>query len=109
MSLKIGELAAAMTGAAKDSLAKDWPKVRDYARPEFKKLAQSVKDIVRLAVEGKVSAAEAKSLLRIHRNTALIVMLTVEGLGVLAAEKAINAALGAVADVINAAAPFRIV
>lgn len=108
MSLKVGDLASDMIAAAKGALAKEWPDVRAYAESEFRRLARTLNDVVRLAEDEKISATEAKSLLRIHRNTTLTVLLTVKGLGVLAAEKAINAALKAVAGAVNRAAPFRI-
>ncbi len=108
MSLKIGDILAPMVAAAKDSLAGDWPMVRDYAKPEFKQLAQSLVDLTKLADHRKITAAEAKSVLRIHRNTTLMVMLTVEGLGVVAGERAIDAALKAVRDDVNKALPFRL-
>ncbi len=109
MSLKIGDILAPMVGAAKDSLSSDWPMVRDYAKPELKQLAQSLVTRGKFAVNQKISAAEAKSLLRIHKNTTLMVMLTIEGLGVIAAENAINAALKAARDAVNAALPFKLV
>jgi hypothetical protein len=108
MSIKIGEVVATMTNAAKSSLKEDWPKVRDYAQPEFRRLARVLEDIVKKAAKGAISANEAKSLLRIHRNTVLTVMLAVEGMGIIAAEKAINAALKAVADIVNKALPFKL-
>jgi hypothetical protein len=97
-----------MVTAAKDSLSTDWSKVKDYAKPEFKRLAHTLVDIAKLAANQKVSAAEAKSLLRIHKNTTLMVMLTVEGLGIIAAENAINAALNVVRDTVNGALPFKL-
>lgn len=106
--MNIKKLITAMIGAASKSLKKDWSKAKNLAGPELKKLAQSLVDITALANAQKISGPEAKSLLRIHRNTTLIVLLTVEGLGIIAAEKAVNAALGAVKDTVNAAAPFKI-
>jgi Asp-tRNA(Asn)/Glu-tRNA(Gln) amidotransferase B subunit len=98
-----------MVAAAKDSLEKDWPKVKDYAQPELRRLAQSLIDITELVASDKVSGRQAQSLLRIHRNTSLTVLLTVEGIGIIAAEKAINAALKVVRDAVNAAAGLRII
>ena len=106
--LRVSELLESMMGAARESLSDDWPRARDYAKPELKKLAQSLIDITRLAASGKVNRQQAKALLRIHRNTTLTVMLTVEGLGVIAVENAINAALEAVRDTMNAITPFRL-
>jgi hypothetical protein len=99
----IADLVSSMTEAAKDSLGGDWPKARTYAKPEFARLAQSVVDIGELAATGEISAAEAKALLSIHKNTTRTIFLTVEGLGILAVEKAVNAALGSVKEAVNAA------
>ncbi len=109
MSLKLSDLVKSMVDAAKNSLASDWPKVEDYGRPELKKLSQSLIDIARLAADGKINARQAKAILQIHRNTTQTVMLTVEGMGLIAVEKAINAALKSVADAVNAAAGMKIV
>ncbi len=108
VSLKLRDILAPMVAAAKASLSADWANVRDYAKPEFKQLAQTLVDITKLAAHQKISAAEAKSVLNIHKNTALMVMLTVEGLGVIAGENAINAALKAVRDTVNKALPFKL-
>ena len=104
MDLKTGELAAQMTEAAIRSFGADWPKAKDYARAELKKLAQSLIDIAKLIAAGKVNKQQAQALLQIHRNTTQTVLLTIEGLGVIAVENAINAALGAVATAVNKAA-----
>ena len=106
--IRSSDLIESMMEAARESLAEDWPKARDYAGPEFKRLAQSLIDISRFAATGKVNRQQAKALLRIHRNTTLTVLLTVEGLGLIAVEKAINAALGAIRDTVNAVTPFRL-
>lgn len=108
MAFTSREILGAMLRAARQSLGRDWGQVRDFATPELKRLAQVLKDISVLATRGKVSQREAKSLLRIHRNTTLTVLLTAKGLGLLAAERAVNAALNAAADVVNAALPFRL-
>jgi hypothetical protein len=103
-----GELVKTMLAAAQGSLDKDWPKARDYAKPELSKLARSLLDIGNLFAAGKITELEARSLLEIHKNTTKMVFLTVEGLGLLAVEKAINAALGAVKDSVNGALGFAL-
>lgn len=100
----VAELSTSMVQAAKGSLAKDWRKVRGFAEPELKKLATSLQDIVRMTATGEITELEARSLLEIHKNTTRTVLLTVEGLGLLAVENAINAALGAVREAVNGAA-----
>ncbi|MBE0567434.1 MAG: hypothetical protein IH621_15865 [Krumholzibacteria bacterium] len=109
MPFTVAEIVKPMMAAAQESLAKDWGQAKDYARPELKRLATSLADIAKLIAADKVNRRQAKALLRIHRNTTLTVLLTVEGLGVVAVEDAINAALGAVRDVVNTAVGFRLV
>lgn len=99
----VAELVASMLNAAKGSLGKDWPKARDFAESELPKLARSLADIGGLLAQGKITEVEARSLLEIHKNTTRTVLLTVKGLGLLAVENAINAALGAVKDAVNGA------
>ncbi len=106
--MKLGALSAGMIAAARDSLGDDWKAVRHYAEPEIRRLARSLADIEKLAADGKITAGEAESLLRIHRSSTLAVMLTVKGLGLLAAEAAINAALKAAAGSVNATLPFKL-
>jgi hypothetical protein len=107
-ALRVSDILPEMLAAAKDSLGEDWPNVKDYAKIELRKLAQSMVDIAKLAATGKVNGKQAKVLLRIHRNTTMVVMLTVQGLGVITVENAINAALKAVRDTVNGALPFRL-
>ena len=108
MSIKLSDILTPMLNAAKDSFGQDWPKVNDYGKAEMKKLAQSLVNIAKYAAEGKITKAEAKALLQIHRNTTIMVLLTIEGLGIIAVEKAINAALGAAKAAINTAAGIAI-
>lgn len=65
-------------------------------------------DIAQLAVLKKVKKQQAQALMRIHKNTTTMVLLTIEGLGIIAVENAVNAALSAVGDAINAAAGLKI-
>lgn len=105
----VAELATSMVQAARGSLGKDWGKARGFAEPELSKLATSLQDIARMALSGEITELEARSLLEIHKNTTRTVLLSVKGLGLLAVENAINAALGAVKDVINGAVGVALV
>ncbi len=106
--LSVKKLVTDMLGAAKASFGKDWPKARDFAKPEFQRLATSLIDIGRLVLQDKVNEQQARALLAIHRNTTQIVLLTIQGLGVIAVENAINAALDAVRTTVNQAVKFAL-
>jgi len=109
MSLKISDIISPMVKAAASSLGEDWPEVKDYAVPELRKLAQSLIDITELRARDKLTQRQARSLIRIHKNTTMMVMLTVEGLGIIAVENAINAALKAVRETVNTFIGFKLV
>lgn len=109
MGLKTSELAKSMLGAAESVLGEKWPEIRDYARGEAKKIAQDMVLVEKLVLKGKMSPERARLHLQIQLNSARTVFLAVEGLGILAAEQALNAALGAVRDAVNTALGFPLV
>lgn len=98
-----------MLQAARRSLGDDWSEARDYARTAFNNLARTLQMIERLMRRGKVTRQQARILLEIQKNTTRTVLLTVEGLGVVAAERAIDAALDAARDVVNRALGWKLV
>ena len=109
MALDVGALAKAMVGAAKGKLKKQWPKIKEYAAAEARKTAETLAMIEKLRIAGSISPTEARLLLEMQRNSAKAVLLTIEGLGLLAAEAAINAAVGSVRTTVNKAVGFALI
>ena len=103
MSLNVSELLKAMLEAAKGELEDAWPEIKEYAETEFRNLAQTMVMIERLHVENKITNKQGKLLLDIQKNTTRMVILTIEGLGIIAVERAINSALKAVKGTVNTA------
>ena len=101
-------LLKSMLAAAKGVLAKKWPKVKDYATSEFKKIGESIRFIAQQVAAGKMGKEEAQLQLSIQQHASRAALLAVEGLGLVAAEQAINAALAAVKTTVNAALPFKL-
>ena len=108
MSLDVGELAANMLAAFQEELSDNWPSVKDYADTEAKKLAENFAMIERLRLSGQITEEQAKLHHEIQRNASRSVMLTVEGLGLLAVEQAINAAMDVLRDTVNGALDFSL-
>lgn len=109
MSLNVSELAARMLGAAQEALSAKWPEINDYAEGETQKLAQSLATIEKLHLSGQITDEQARLHLDIQKNTSRTVLLTVEGLSLLAAEQAVNAALRVVRDTVNKALGFVLI
>lgn len=108
MGLKVSDVLSDIIKAASASLGEDWSGIKDFAEPEFKRLAQSLVDIGELIAAKKVTKRQGQALLNIHKNTTQIVLLTAKGLGVVAVENAINAALRAVRNTVNTALGFKL-
>jgi hypothetical protein len=109
MPLDVSELASDLVAAASQSLGSSWKNARNIAEPQLRDLARIAADIGRQTAEGAISKQEAKALYAIHLNTAKIILLTIEGLGILAAEAAINAVLVVLRDTANTALGFELV
>ena len=103
MKIDTSKLLKGMLEAASGVLKKKWPKAKEYAENEFKKLLAEAQHLAQLKADGKINEQEAVYLMDLQRNAARAVLLTIEGLGILAVEGAINAALAVVRDTINTA------
>jgi hypothetical protein len=101
-------LAEEMLAAVRGVLKKRWPDVRDYATQEMSKLAADAVFVEEQVAQKKMSPEQAKLLLGIQQNAARTVLLTAEGIGLLAAEEAINAAIRVAGKAVNAALGFAL-
>lgn len=108
MALNVSALAKDMGAVFFGTLKDKAPGIRAYADSEAKKLAQTLVMIERLKLSGQIGAREAKLQLDIQRNATRAVFLTLEGLGILAVEQAINAALDVVKAAVNTALDFKL-
>jgi len=109
MSINIEKLAADLIDAAKKSLGTSFTSARTVAEPQLKALAALSGTIAQQVLEGELSEAEAEALLRIHINTTRIILLTVEGLGLLAVEAAVNSVIAVIRDTANSVVGFPMV
>ena len=106
--LKLGALKSSMIEGVKGVVKDGWPQVKVFATTGLKLLAQPMIEIQALAVAGKITKAEARSLMRQHKNSTTAVLAGIQGMSLLLAEQAVNAALKAVRDAVNSAAGFVI-
>ena len=59
-------------------------------------------------MKGKITEEQARLYIDIQKNSMRIVLLTIEGLGILAVEAAINAAIDVIRSTVNTALGWRI-
>jgi hypothetical protein len=108
MALDVDSLASGILTAMKGVFQNKWPELKGYAGGEAKKMAHSLTQIAALKASGQINEGEASILLEMQRNATRQVFLTIEGMGLLLVEQAINAALEAVKGVVNNAIGFAL-
>lgn len=101
MPLDISTIASSLVGTIKPILTKYWGDAAEYAKTESIKMAQTLAHIADLKAGGKIDESQAKALLDMQKQAMQAVLLTVEGIGLVAAQAAINAALLAIKDTVN--------
>jgi hypothetical protein len=98
-----------MLSAASSEIEEVWSEAKDFAETEFKNTAETLNMIVRLYTDGKIDEERARLHLQFQKKNVQNVLLTIEGLGIIAAERAINAALQVVKDAVNGALDFALI
>jgi hypothetical protein len=102
-TLDINGLVNDMVSAAKTSLGTSWPAMDSLAVSSFKTLAQTFINIQTMQAQGTITPEKAGLLFDMQKNAIQTVLLTEEGLGLLAVQNAINAALNTVSAVVDKA------
>ena len=103
MALDTNDLLKQMVAAASASLSSKWPEIRDLATTQLKQLAQNLADIEVMKLKGSITEEQAQLLIDMQKNTLKIILLTEEGLGLLAVEAAINAVVDVISAPVNKA------
>lgn len=109
MSINVDELGKDIASAFFGALKPYQGDIQTYSDAEAKKFAQSIATIEGLFLAGEISEPEAKLHLDIQRAASRAVLCAVEGIGLLAAEAAINAALQVVRDAVNTSIGFPLI
>ena len=92
-----------MLGAAKNAFQGDWSTIAPYAQSEFTKMEQDILLIQTLHATGQMTDQQCQLHMQMQQNSIKAVLLTVEGVGILAAEQIMNAVIGVIGDVVNKA------
>ncbi len=107
MSVDVNGLADAMIGAARGAVGATWENMRVFAVPELRKIAVQIGAIADHLDE--ITPETAQALLRMQINAAAAVIVAMTELVLVEAERAINAILAAVRDMVNGAIGFPLV
>ncbi len=110
MSVNVADLVQQMLAAAKATMKpEEWRKTAASAEEAFRKIASDIAYIESRRIAGDMTDEEARIHLDMQKNAARTVLLSLEGMGLLAVEQAINAALAAVKDTVNRVVGFVLI
>ena len=109
MNLDVPSIANTMIQGVRQAIGKRWPVIRAVAEPELRLLAQKLEDVQQLYANGDIDANRALQMVEMQRNTAMGVLRMVQGLGVLTAREAIDAAARAAGSVVNRLVGFELI
>jgi len=97
-----------MLKAVEGKLINHWSEAKPYAEKEIKSFSENIKLITQLKADKKITEEQAKLYIDIQKSSMRIVLLTIQGLGILAVESAINAAIDVVKSTVNKALGWTI-
>jgi hypothetical protein len=106
--LDVTAVLQSMSAAAAGVLEGKWPGVKSFAAAEFQKIAQTIVTIGNGVAAGTITPDQAPILLDSQKNASLAVLAAVKGMSAIAAEQAVNAALGAAKGAVNTFVGFSL-
>jgi transcription initiation factor IIE alpha subunit len=95
------DAAAAIVG----TLKKSGVDILQFAEAEARKIATSMAEIAALRAKGVIDDEEAALHLDIQKNASRAVLMAIKGIGIIAAEQAINAAINVIRTALNKVLP----
>ena len=98
-----------MVSAAEGAFSGSWSEVKSYTVPELEKIASTIVSIEANVAAGRYTQDTANLILRMQVRSTEAIIVATTGLLLLQVEKALNAILGAVADVVNKAVGFPLI
>jgi hypothetical protein len=102
-NIDAGTLATQMLTAVSGVLQQHWKDVRPFAETEMQKLALTAVQIEAGQRDGSLTQTQAKILLKMQANATASVFTAIKTIGMIAAQDAINAALGVLKSAVNTA------
>lgn len=98
---QIKQVADTIIKAMKGALGDKWKEAEVFAESEAAKFAASMAEIALWQETGKITVEQGKVLRRMHERSIKMMLTALEGISLVLAERAVNAAIKAVAGMVN--------
>jgi len=99
------EITKQMIIAAQGAISEDITDIKDLAEGEFKDFAMRTVELAVKVADGTISVEQAKFILDIRQTAMKGVLLSIQGIGMIAVQGAINAILDVLKETLNEAIP----
>lgn len=99
--INLPELLEEMSEVSKKILKSKWKKVRPMAELQLKIILHNLEQIAALKIKGKITEEQARLHLKIQKESIRTILLSFEGIGIVAAEQVINETLAVVKNTAN--------
>lgn len=103
LDLDLRRVVSDMVRASSAELARGGKEASALAAHEYEQFIRDVVHVQTMAEDGQISPAMAQALINQHKLSMQAVFLAVEGLGVIAVQNAINAAIAVLTEALGAA------
>ncbi len=100
-SINIQEIVVEITGSAQGILESKWHSFKPYAEHEFRQFTENAEFLANLRINNEINDAELKARLELQKLALKNVLLAIEGIGLIAAQEVINAAINILAKAIK--------
>lgn len=109
MTSGLDSLVGTMVSAAEGAFTGSWDDIKSYTVPELEKIASTIVSIEANVAAGRYNQETANLILRMQVRSTEAIIVATTGLLLLEVERAFNAILGAVADVVNKVVGFPLI
>lgn len=109
MTSAVDNLLSQMVAAAEGAFKGSWNDIKAYTVPELEKVASTIVSIEANVATGRYTQDTANLILRMQVRSTEAIIVATTGLLLLQVEDALNAILGAIADVVNKAVGFPLI
>lgn len=99
--INLSDLLKEMSEVSKKILKAKWKKVRPMAELQLKSILHNLEQIAALKIKGKITEEQARLHIKIQKESIRTILLSFEGIGIVAAEQVINETLAVIKNTAN--------
>lgn len=109
MGFDIIEMVKRIYDIFKGNFIENWSEVKDFAEPEAKKIAQTIKNMEKLIANGQLTEVEARAYFKMQLDSTKSVFASLQGLSMVTVERGINNSMSQLNDMVSSKLGFTLI